>query len=156
MTCRPSPRTRPRTTARSPFPLRRRLGAAARARPSTTTRWEVPGDDLDTCSRDHSHCVHKKAAWTGDMYVGLGLEGQSLSFCFNYRGSQVHMDPPMIKFHSGAMMIVTEDVCCRSNRYECFNSNIKNQVHLNYYTIFLIWNCAYKVFGLKAMLLNTM
>lgn len=56
-----------------------------------------PGTTPDACSRDHNHCVHKKVAWIGDMYFSLGSNGQSLSICINYRGSQVHMDRTMIK-----------------------------------------------------------
>uniref|UniRef100_A0A8R7PKT2 Uncharacterized protein n=1 Tax=Triticum urartu TaxID=4572 RepID=A0A8R7PKT2_TRIUA len=71
-----------------------------------------------TCSRDHNHCVRKKAAWIGDMYFGLGSSKGAI-FEHLYQlprissSHGVHYD----QVHSGAMMIVTEDISCRSNRY---------------------------------------
>uniref|UniRef100_A0A453D6J2 Uncharacterized protein n=1 Tax=Aegilops tauschii subsp. strangulata TaxID=200361 RepID=A0A453D6J2_AEGTS len=103
---RPSPRTRPRTTApwtagrttaRSPPPLRRpeaadppplrgHVSAAARARPSTTTRWEEPCDDM-----------LPRPQPLRPQESRMDQKGQSLNICINYRGSQVHMEYTMIK-----------------------------------------------------------
>uniref|UniRef100_A0A453T468 Uncharacterized protein n=1 Tax=Aegilops tauschii subsp. strangulata TaxID=200361 RepID=A0A453T468_AEGTS len=63
--------------AADPPPLRGYVSSAARARPSTT-RWEEPCHDMLPRS-----CIRKKATWIGDMYLGLGLKGQSLSICIS-------------------------------------------------------------------------
>ncbi|XP_073354236.1 uncharacterized protein [Aegilops tauschii subsp. strangulata] len=100
---RPSPRTRPRTTApwtagrataRSPPSLMALRQSAPRPQillPSAATsprplvrdpqllqRWEEPCHDMLPRS-----CIRKKATWIGDMYLGLGLKGQSLSICIS-------------------------------------------------------------------------
>ncbi|KAE8766459.1 hypothetical protein D1007_62313 [Hordeum vulgare] len=78
---------------------------------------EEPCDDLDACSVDHNHRVRKKAAWIGDMHFGFGFKWAIVEHLYHYRGSQAlgsHYD----QVHSGAMMIVTEDVSSRSNRYD--------------------------------------
>uniref|UniRef100_A0A453T451 Uncharacterized protein n=2 Tax=Aegilops tauschii subsp. strangulata TaxID=200361 RepID=A0A453T451_AEGTS len=102
-TRRPSPRTRPRTTApwtagrvtaRSPPSLMAPRQSAPRPQillPSSATsprslvrdpqllqRWEEPYDDML-----RRPCIRKKATWIGDMYLGLGLKGQSLSICIS-------------------------------------------------------------------------
>ncbi|KAM3214268.1 hypothetical protein ACQJBY_066625 [Aegilops geniculata] len=107
-TRRPSPRTRPRTTApwtagramaRSPPSLTAPRQSAPRPQillPSAATsprplvrdpqllqRWEEPCDDMLP-----RPCIRKKATWIGDMYLGLGLKGQSLSI-FVYQLSRI-------------------------------------------------------------------
>ncbi|KAI4980398.1 hypothetical protein ZWY2020_020883 [Hordeum vulgare] len=75
---------------------------------------EEPCDDLDACSVDHNHCVRKKAAWIGDMHFGFGFKWAIVEHLYHYRGSQAH-GSHYDQVHSGAMMIVTEDVSSRSN-----------------------------------------
>ncbi|KAI4984276.1 hypothetical protein ZWY2020_051953 [Hordeum vulgare] len=122
--------TEPPSPAAPRGPRSSSLPAPPRARPSTTAAravqpsvrihdvfgGEEPCDDLDACSVDHNHRVRKKAAWIGDMHFGFGFKWAIVEHLYHYRGSQAlgsHYD----QVHSGAMMIVTEDVSSRSNRY---------------------------------------
>ncbi|XBJ07962.1 hypothetical protein VPH35_013385 [Triticum aestivum] len=89
--------------------------------PSTTTRW---GGALGRPRRlfprpQPLRPPRKKAAWIGDMYFGLGSSKGAivehlyqLSRISSSHGS--HYD----QVHSGAVMIVTENVSSRSNRYD--------------------------------------
>ncbi|KAI5013644.1 hypothetical protein ZWY2020_037157 [Hordeum vulgare] len=155
---RPSPCTRPRTTVpwmtwrtmsrslpppRPPgrVPRGRRsssLKAPTCARPLTTKYMaggsgvEEPCDDLDACSVDHNHCIHKKGTkpiihppfknQKQPCYheqpihhiAFFGFKWAIIEHFYHYRRSQAH-GSHYDHVHPRAMMTVREDVSRRSN-----------------------------------------